>query len=328
MMLAVLLQAALAWWAHPHQLIAAIAETYLSSSELATLRWAMGGNGLPPTTLAEAASWQDDLKDIAHIKTMGGWHFANQPFVDPNWEGPPPTLKPTVFNIGDASKSLWRALLDPTTTSPWAIQFCLRSLVHFVGDIHTPHHVVEFYSNAIPHGDDGGTKYFMNCNYGSTCLHIHFIWDAAGLAYQMGNPIAGATRDVFYKNMSAIMKELPAENYEGLDVVDFDAWMKESYDVACQYGYAVPMRSWPSKEYLDTVHRESKKRIAVAGYRLGLMMKDFVQRRNIGGPTTVHNASEWVAWVLDGVLFVFLVLGCVLKIKKARAARVDIDMVD
>ena len=327
-MLVLLLHASLAWWAHPHQLIAAIAETYLSRSELETLRKLMGGNGLPAASMPEVASWQDDLKDLCHIKAMGGWHFSNRAYVDPAWENPTPELKPVVFNIGDVSKSLWRALQDPTTTSLWAIQFCLRSLVHFVGDVHTPHHVVEFYSKAIPRGDDGGTKYFMNCNYGSTCLHIHFIWDAAGLAYQMGNPIAGATRAAFDKNVSAIMREHPAEKYEELDVVDFDKWMDESYEVAKAHGYSVPMRSWPSHEYMATVHAESKKRIALAGYRLGMMMKNLLQNRKFDVEGTRHNASEWVAWALDAVLFVCLVAGSVLKVKKGLATRAEMDVME
>lgn len=328
-MLAVSLLCALSWWAHPHQLIAAIAETYLSSSELETVRQAMGGYGLPSASMTEVASWQDDLKDNCHIKTMGVWHFSNRAYITDTWDPSKGQIKPVVYDIGDVSKSLWRALQDPTTTDPWSIQFCLRSLVHFVGDMHTPHHVVEYYSKDFPKGDNGGTKYFMNCNYGSTCLHIHFIWDAAGLAYQMGNAASGATRDAFDKNVSAIMQEHPASAYENLNVVDFDKWMDESFEVAKLHGYSVPMRSWPTPEYFETVQREARKRIALAGHRLGFMVKGLLAGNRLTKQIEVHhNVSEWIAWALDVVLFIAIIVGVALQIKRSLAKKVDIDVVN
>ena len=308
-------------WGHPHQLIGYIGMTHLTPKENKILKKATGGYGLPEEDVALSSIWQDDLKDIHGLFVMANWHFSQIPFIQSDWDPSKGKLKADTYGVKEALISNLKTLNDPTTKSKWAVQYALRSLIHFIGDIHTPHHNVEYYSKDFPEGDAGGTKYFMNCNYGSTCMHIHFLWDAGGLRYQMAYPMNDITFDTFKKNASLIMKKHPKSNYKNLDESHLEEWINETYQIARRDGYSVPLRSWPSKEYLEIVGNDTDERIAAAGYRLGLILKKLLNSKHLPLDYNLSKGigvSEIIAWTLNSALVVISIICIIFKFKRRR----------
>lgn len=316
-----LVSPAACWWGHPHQLIGYIAMTHLTSKENAILKKAIGGYGLPDENVALASIWQDDLKDIHKLYVMANWHFSETPFVRPDWDPSVGKQKAHTYGVRDALLSNIKTLSNPTTKNKWAVQYALRSLIHFIGDIHTPHHNAEYYSKDFPNGDAGGTKYFLSCNYGSTCMHMHFLWDAGGLRYQMAYPMNDVTFDDFKKNASLIMKKHPMSSYNYMDEAYLDVWANETFEIAVRDGYSIPMRTWPSKEYLKIVGDDTDERIAVAGYRLGVFLKKILKSKHLPFDYNLNHGisvSEIIAWLLNSILIVISILCIVLKFRRRR----------
>lgn len=297
-------------------MIGRIAENMLSSSERKKFEGILRYGQLPIQTITESTTWQDDLKDSYKLDVMGLWHFSDGPIVKgDNVEIPPPT-----YNITTYLEDAWRTLTNPTTTDPWVWAFHLRSILHFVADVHTPHHNVALFTNDnFRRGDAGGNGYKLNCVYGSACNNIHFLWDSAGLLYNIYNPLIPKFRDEFSSNATNFVKEFPESRFTGksFDLKTYEPykWHNESYDVAVKVGYDTPMYGWPSEDYFEKVRTQCKDRIALAGYRLGSVLKQLVDSIPYDVPSSTR---EIIVWIVDAVLIVLSILFVILTKHKKK----------
>ena len=312
-MLPLFLGSGASWWGHAHMMIGRIAESLLTSKEKKKIEAVLRYGQHPIQTITEATTWQDDLKSTYSLSVMETWHFLDHPInKGKNTSIPPPT-----YNITTYMDSAYRALKDKTTTDPWVWAFHLRSLIHFVADVHTPHHNVALFNDLFPKGDAGGNGYKLNCNLGSACNNIHFLWDSAGFYFPIYNPLIPKYRAEFQKNATKLINELPQSHYtsQNMDVKTFfpEVWHNESYEVAYNFGYNTTMYGWPSKDYFTTVQTQSKERIAISGYRLGYFLKEVVGNIPVE-PTS--NTREIVVWVVDVVLIVLALIFVILAKKK------------
>lgn len=303
-MIFLLISQSLSWWGHSHMMIGRIAENMLTSSERKKLEAIISYGALPTQTITEATTWQDDLKDTYDMQAMGIWHFTNRPIIrTEDVHIPPPK-----FDVLTVLNSSWRALTDKTTTDPWVWAFHIRNLLHFVADVHTPHHNVALYDKDLfPNGDAGGNGYKLNCVYGSACNNIHFLWDSAGLMFNLFNPLYPKYRDEFAENATNIVKDLPESYYSNKDLKSFKpkSWSDESFEVVKTYGYNTTMYGWPQETYFSTVRYQCKLRIVIAGYRLGYILKSLVNDIPISVP---NNAREVAIWIVDAILVVFSII--------------------
>lgn len=286
------------WWGHAHMMIGRIAESYLTRKQLQKVERILKYGEYPEQTITETSTWHDDLKDTYKMSLMGNWHFSDGPIIQSdNVTIPPPT-----FNVSTYLDSAWRTLSNSTTTDPWTWSFHLRGIIHFVGDVHTPHHNCALFNENFTKGDAGGNGYKLNCPYGSACNNIHFLWDAVGFYCPILNPLVQKYSSEFQENVTKLMEEIPESSLpEDLDTYDSMKWNKESFDVAEKYGYATPMNSWPSQEYIKTVQTQGKRRVALAGYRLGRILKRIADNVPIENEP---NIREICMWVLNGILVV------------------------
>ena len=312
-MLSLFIIHSLSWWGHAHMMIGRIAEEVMSSKQNNKINSILRLNQMPPQTIAECSTWHDDLKDTYGLYLMGNWHFADGVLIfeeDPSIEIPAPT-----YNITSYLESAWKTLNDPTTTSLWAWNFHLRGLVHFLGDVHTPHHNCALFSKDFPTGDAGGNGYKLNCPYGSACSNIHFLWDSVGLYAPVLNPLVPRYKEEFQENVTKLMDELPQDSFNNLDMNAYDPieWNLESFNDAKNYGYATPMNDWPNESYFQTVREVGKTRVAVAGYRLGKILGDLSE---IAPDVTDNYAREIAMWVINGVLLVVSIVFIILDRKK------------
>jgi len=64
--------------------------------------------------------------------------------------------------------------------------FCLRLLVHYVGDVHQPLHTTALVDSQYPSGDQGGNAEKIPSKSGVSDLH--FVWDSVLYEYT-GKPV-------------------------------------------------------------------------------------------------------------------------------------------
>ena len=288
------------WWGHAHSLITGIALDQFSAKEREILENTANFGQLPKSRLEESANWQDDLKGTFNLGIMSYWHFIQKPLIDYTFAG---KVNNPTYNITTYLSSAWKTLLDPTTTDPGIIGFHLRSIVHFVGDVHTPHHNVAHYTNETPTGDSGGNLYILNCKHGSACNNIHFLWDAACFALPLGNAMLPVFAEEFSHNITSFQKNLPKSSFEDLNTIDFNKWSQESFDIVSEYGYTTPQNEEPSEQYLETCRILTTNRVAEAGYRLANMLR-ILLNNGLPGEYMDVTVREIIMWIVNCVLVI------------------------
>jgi hypothetical protein len=169
------------WWSSGHQIIARIAEQMLTRQQLSYLSSIFAEWPDESGSIMDISTWQDRIKDDAEIRTMSAWHFVDLPIIDPKFV---PTSIRTFYNVTSAIHDSFETLMNPSTTSRWAISFSLRNLIHFVGDVHQPLHASGFFSADYPTGDAGGNHFKVSCAHGAACANMHALWDSGLLKYQ------------------------------------------------------------------------------------------------------------------------------------------------
>lgn len=313
------------WWGHAHMIIAQIASTFLTKDEVRKIEKIINYGTLPTSTIVSCASWQDDVKSYG-FSGMGNWHFIDTPLLLNVSDISKITLQPTTYNVTDYLVDAKSCLDDKTTKDKWVFGFHIRSIIHFVGDVHTPHHSCQMYSDTLPKGDLGGNRYYLDCEYGSACNNIHFLWDSAGLFFPLLNPITPFYLNQFNQNASKLMDEFPisyftSKNYNIEKYSPFE-WANESFTFASEYGYSTPINRRPSDEYFSSVQQHSKERIALAGYRLGHLLKNLIQNVDFDtnlGPKV--SSREIVVWVINALLFLGIVILAYLNVSARRSTQ-------
>jgi hypothetical protein len=151
---------ALAWGKTGHRVVAALADAQLSG-----LARAHGKELLGVESLAEAATWPDDMRSAPGQfwqKTATPWHYV--------------TLNGIVYDHappeGDALDALnrYRATLQDPNANIADKQLALRFIVHLVGDLHQPLHVGKCC-------DKGGNE--VKVKWFGRDLNLHSVWDSA-----------------------------------------------------------------------------------------------------------------------------------------------------
>jgi len=297
------------WWGHAHMIIASIAETKLSAREVCAIEEAMYHGGFGFESIVDVSTWQDDVKDSNKVSIMGNWHFADQPIIREPFTGKLP--KPT-YNVTSYLNSAWKSLSNPQTTDPWVWAFHLRSMIHFIGDIHTPHHNCALFSDIFRYGDYGGNSYKLNCPYGSACNNIHFFWDSVGLEFPIMYPRVPLLIDQFNENVSNIKTLYPTSHYPDISTYSPNEWSKESFLYASKYGYDTPMDSFPNQTFFELVRSKGKERVALAGYRLFTFLKMLANQENI--PASNARSSKTVLlWIVNMILLLISIVFMVIR---------------
>ena len=141
---------------------------------------------------------------------------------------------------------------------------------HLVGDVHQPLHAVSRYLDSQPTGDAGGNYVYFEGN-----RTLHGIWDDAGglLPYTAQDSPDDADTIRLAHELTAEYPEPP-----GLSLTPKD-WINESFalDKSDVYTFGpvagtkeAPLKVQPG--YLENVKKVSRRRMAMAGYRLAAVL--------------------------------------------------------
>jgi hypothetical protein len=291
-----------AWDPDGHQIVATIAFDQLNlkarAEALALAREVTGpGPAYDPVTIA---CWMDDLRDKnAQIPYRGmffPWHYIDLGLdsIDPK-----PPLEPGQDNemSGDVVTALKRAMVvlqggtDPYIKTK-AMAYAIVS--HLVGDIHQPLHAASYYyQDALGRwrDDAGGNRVeIINGPEIEPKYNLHYFWDAAWRA-GFDEKSGRMTVDLHFENWNhhdaqavrAIAEELEAAYKPNTSInlePDFVGWANESNQIAREVVY--PRLTFTenhkqariSAEYVALANPLARRRLVLAGYRLGKLLNE------------------------------------------------------
>lgn len=315
-MFLLLLASTVCWWFGAHTMVAQIASDMLTHEQRLWLTKLFSTWPSEECSIINASLWQDDLKS-SNLYMMWNWHFSDQPVIKPGFT---PEFIPTSYNVTCALTEAINSIMLPTTTSLWSLHFFMRNLLHFMGDIHQPLHSSAYFSEEYPTGDSGGNFIKIKCSYGSACDNLHFAWDSALLNYQFNDSEAVLT-DFLY-NVSLIKKKYPPSTLEfdaeNLDVMNMN---NEAHSVAEKFVYgALPENLVLADEYFIPGRVWADKMISLAGHRLGRILQNFFNTRGLLPfvETPPFSVREGIAWAIDCVLLIVIVVYSVLVFRKRK----------
>jgi hypothetical protein len=226
------------------------------------------------------AVWMDDFRGDSLNEPYAPWHYIN---YNPFFDGVPvrANVGPEPENV--LSRLYWSInTLRNGTGRERTDAEVLGFLYHLAGDVHQPLHASTRYTAALPDGDAGGNGFRIESPPGARLNNLHAFWDAAAGAFgheSPKRPLDEAARARIRALAEALMKEHPAETMEGVRDLDPHTWVVESNALARQFVYSgIKEGETPSKEYTERAQQLSRRRLALAGYRLaGVLNSLFVK---------------------------------------------------
>ena len=217
----------------------------------------------------QIAVWMDDFRGDSLNSTYDMWHYID---FRPIWDGIPERT-----NVGAEPENVLSRL-------NWAINTLRKGagsnkteaetlgfLYHLIGDVHQPLHAATRYSASNPNGDAGGNGFRLQMPGETRPSSLHFFWDSAAGQYGVSprRPLDQAGKDRILALAQAAMKENPAESVPEWSDLDPHTWVVESNTLARNVVYKnITEGGAPSPEYTDAAQKLSRKRLALAGYRL------------------------------------------------------------
>lgn len=216
------------------------------------------------------AVWMDDFRGDSLNDSYAVWHYVDFPFYDgvPERADAGPEPENALARINWAINSLRHGTTGKDRTDAELTGF----LFHLVGDVHQPLHSVTRVTAAHPDGDAGGNLFKIQMPPESHITNLHAFWDAAGGAFGFASPkrpLDQAGKDRLRSLAEGVMKEYPADSMPEWKDLDPHTWVMESNAIARRTVYAnIREGEAPSKTYTDEAQKISRRRLALAGYRL------------------------------------------------------------
>ena len=227
------------------------------------------------------AVWMDDFRGDSLTDEYDTWHYINyRPFFDGTPErsdvGPEPQ------NVLDRINWAMNTLRKGTGRDKEDAEV-LGFLYHLVGDVHQPLHATTRYTAAQPDGDSGGNGFRIQMPPEARIRNLHAFWDAAAGSFGFDGPrrpLDAAARERLRALAEEITRANPADADQSWKDVEPLHWVEESNTLARQIVYKnITENSQPSREYTDAAQKLSRRRIAMAGYRLAeVLNRLFVPR--------------------------------------------------
>jgi hypothetical protein len=231
------------------------------------------------------AVWMDDFRgDSLNSPQYDNWHYVDFPFFDgvPESTKAGPEPENALARINWAINSL-REMANEKADAPGHAKReaeITGFLYHLVGDVHQPLHATARVTAAHPEGDAGGNSFKIVMPQETRVTNLHTFWDAAGGAFGFQSPKRDAAgRERIRALAEGVMKDFPADSMPEAKNLDPHDWVLESYALAVAVTYKnITEGSTPSPAYTEEAQKLSRKRLALAGYRLaGVLNKLFVE---------------------------------------------------
>jgi hypothetical protein len=172
-------------------------------------------------------------------------------------------------------------------TNPERKAIALAWLFHLVGDIHQPLHAAQLFTAEYPNGDRGGNQICIRVTQQGQPMNLHRFWDEVITSSQ---------------NLTRLRKEATAlrsrQDFQRSQLTElartgFEAWAKESYEIATKIAYLNGRLIGASRDgnkdcqmvaaapvlppgYVVNASRVADRRMMLAGYRLADLLTQVV----------------------------------------------------
>jgi hypothetical protein len=228
-----------------------------------------------------SARWADDIRTRDRSQHRGQWHYINFAFK-PN--GQPSTVQikpPESVNITTALAENER--VAKSHSDPGRKAIALTWLFHLVGDIHQPLHSAQIFTTGYPDGDRGGNLVCVRAKESTQAINLHRFWD--GIITTSSNITRLNNDATTLRNRSEFAKRELTE----LASIDYEAWVKESFEIATTITYQNGAIGTPKGKLRECSELSDAKvlpigyarvagviadrRIMLSGYRLADLLK-------------------------------------------------------
>jgi hypothetical protein len=231
------------WGREGHRTIALIAEKHLSRKAAAQIKELLGSE-----SIADVASWADEVRSKPEYKHTGPWHFVNLPLGYGYGEFLQQLKAKSEPNAYQALNDNLKLLADPKQPREKRID-ALKFVVHLVGDIHEPMHV----SRAE---DKGGND--IQVQFQGEGSNLHRMWDS-GLIHAQGLPD---------NQMAAAYDHPDKQLADQWAHAGSEQWLFESYLLSTKQYAEVPSGSKLDEQYYKNHIAEVQLRLQQGGIRL------------------------------------------------------------
>jgi hypothetical protein len=222
---------ALAWGNEGHEIIAAIAQGYLTPAARAKVDALLAADhdALTPPDMLSRSTWADAWRAAGHRETAQ-WHFVDIELDHPDVKAAcfgfpapdhPASAGPAQDCVIDRVNAFAAELADPSTPQAERI-LALKYVLHFVGDLHQPLH-------AADNHDRGGNCVRVSLG-GARTINLHSYWDTTVVSTLGADPTAVAAKlraEITPAQATAWRQGTPR------------AWTMEAHEVAAKVAY------WP-----------------------------------------------------------------------------------
>ncbi|WP_133135579.1 S1/P1 nuclease [Legionella rowbothamii] len=251
-----------AWWDSGHRLVALIAYNNLDSESQRKF------NELTQTLRrdypkANLATWPDAIRKNS-IEAYTHWHYIDMAYSSDG--------SPTEVSV-DTDNAVWALAQINHVLSNKDVPLSERArftsfLVHITGDLHQPLHAISRSNKELPQGDQGGNLFWVkDPRHPESLITLHALWDSS----------FGLFKDLSDEQIQRIAQEItntyPRDYFSNQELnAPPQVWAQESYSLAKNWVYATIENEVPTLEYQQQSQELIKQRIALAGYRLTLLL--------------------------------------------------------
>lgn len=202
-------QSGFAWGREGHEVVALVAERYMTESAKTTASELLDGS-----SIESISDWADDYRR-EHRETAP-WHYIDCPLADPRID------MARDCPHGDcvvAKTEQFLAVLRDTAASRGAKAEALKYVVHFIGDLHQPLHDED-------NGDKGGNA--RQVVFHGHPDNLHWVWDTGLLQHLGRNPRALAA------DLDRRITGQDLDEWERGSILD---WANEAHQIARAVAY-------------------------------------------------------------------------------------------
>lgn len=234
------------WGQTAHRVTGAIAEQYLSDEARAAIQ-----KILPNESLAEAATWADEMRSDPRVfwqKTASPWHYVTVPSGKTYAEIGAPKQGDAVTALAGFRETL----LDPEARMVDK-QLALRFIVHLVGDLHQPLHS----GNGTDRGGNDLKVTFMG-----NSSNLHRVWDS---------DLVGRQNLSYSEWVSWLNAKIRQSDVDSWSVTNPQVWIAESVEIR---EIIYPVTRTISWDYIHNNMPIVRKRLQQAGIRLAAFLNE------------------------------------------------------
>lgn len=271
---------ALAWGDEGHEVVALIADHYLTDAARAQVQALLADDTsklVPGLDIATEATWADRYRDSdrnttkVHYTQTEQWHFVDierdgSADLDAACFGHPPVPAGKVASEGPAQDCVvdkvdeFAAELADSATSKAERLEALQFLLHFVGDLHQPLHASDDH-------DKGGNDKKVTSKL-AKAGNLHHYWDVEFVA-----PLGADKNAIATKLISKITKAQQKAWSKG----KASTWAQETFAVANAHAYKLPKPGADgayalSDAYVAAAEKAAAQQLSRAGVRLAMLL--------------------------------------------------------